>query len=170
MLMTPQPVYDAWRSVQPGGRTLYLSPQGRTLTQEKALRLVASNRRLTLLCGHYEGVDERVLELMIDEEISIGDYVLTGGELPAMVLVDCLSRLVPGVLPAEEAFSSESHFDGLLEYPQYTRPYYFMGKAVPDVLLSGHHRNIERWRKEQSLERTRRKRPDLVDRENRETV
>ena len=166
MVMTPQPIYDAWKSVtggekKPGVHTIYLSPQGKTLTQKKALQL-SRQERLVLLCGHYEGVDERVLELIVDEEISVGDYVLTGGELPAMVLVDCISRLIPGVLPTEDAYKNDSHFNGLLEFPQYTRPACFMGKTVPDILLSGHHANIEKWRMEKSLERTREKRPDLL--------
>ena len=166
MVMTPQPIYDAWKSVtggekKPGVHTIYLSPQGKTLTQKKALQL-SRQERLVLLCGHYEGVDERVLELIVDEEISVGDYVLTGGELPAMVLVDCISRLIPGVLPTEDAYKNDSHFNGLLEFPQYTRPASFMGKTVPDILLSGHHANIEKWRMEKSLERTREKRPDLL--------
>ncbi|HPZ53290.1 MAG TPA: tRNA (guanosine(37)-N1)-methyltransferase TrmD, partial [Clostridia bacterium] len=118
---------------------------------------------LVILCGHYEGVDERVLEDIVDEEISVGDYVLTGGEIPAMVLADCIGRLVPGVLSSEEAIMSESHVNGLLEYPQYTRPYEINGKKVPDILLSGHHAEIEKWRREQSLERTKRKRPDLYE-------
>ena len=167
MVMTPQPIYDAWKFVtggekKPEQRTVYLSPQGKTLNQHKALQL-SKLERLVLLCGHYEGVDERVLELIVDEEISVGDYVLTGGELPAMVLIDCIARLVPGVLPTEEAYQNDSHFNGLLEFPQYTRPYSFMDKTVPDILLSGHHANIEKWRNEMSLERTREKRPDLLD-------
>jgi len=174
LVMTPQPVYDAWLSLQADGapaggapsngrrpRTVYLSPQGKPFTQQKAIEL-AREPRLILLCGHYEGVDERVLELIVDEEISIGDYVLTGGEIPAMALIDSVSRLVPGVLPNEDAYTEESHYRGVLEYPQYTRPEVFMGKAVPEVLLSGHHKNIEAWRREQSAERTRERRPDIA--------
>ena len=166
MVMTPQPIYDAWFSINNGEKrigtkTIYLSPQGNILTQETALNLTQYDQ-LILLCGHYEGVDERILELIVDEEISIGDYVLTGGELPAMVLMDCVSRLVPGVLP-EEAFQNDSHFNGLLEFPQYTRPYSFMDKTVPDVLLSGHHAEIEKWRHEMAVERTQKKRPDLLE-------
>jgi len=165
MVMTPQPIYDAWRSVTEGldrrPKLIYLSPQGVCLTQGKALEL-RDEKHLILLCGHYEGIDERIIELIVDEEISIGDYVLTGGEIPAMVLIDCVSRLIPGVLSSDEAYSNESHFDGLLEFPQYTRPVEFMGKSVPDVLLSGHHANIDKWREETALKRTAEKRPDLL--------
>ena len=165
MVMTPQPIYDAWLSIVEdlcyNPRFIYLSPQGSRLTQKMALKL-KEVKHMILLCGHYEGVDERIIELLADEEISIGDYVLTGGEIPAMALIDCVSRLIPGVLPSDEAFSNESHFDGLLEFPQYTRPPDFMGKTVPEVLLSGHHANIENWRHEMSLKRTAEKRPDLL--------
>lgn len=143
-------------------KTIYLSPQGQVLTQKKALEL-ASYDQLILLCGHYEGVDYRVIEEIIDEEISIGDYVLTGGELPACILVDCVARLVDGVLADKECFEKESHSGGLLEYPQYTRPFEFHGRTVPEVLISGHHENIDRWREEKALELTRQKRPDLLD-------
>ena len=166
MVMTPQPIYDAWLHVTGGlsykPKTIYMSPQGKVLTQDIAKSLL-NEGHIVILCGHYEGVDERVLEAIVDEEISIGDYVLTGGELPAMVLIDCISRMIEGVLPSEEAFSEESHYDGLLEYPQYTRPPEFLGKTVPDILLSGHHANIQKWRFEQKLERTRIKRPDLYE-------
>ena len=118
---------------------------------------------MILLCGHYEGVDERIIEEIVDEEISIGDYVLTGGELPAMVLIDAITRTLPGVLSSEESYTEESHFNGMLEYPQYTRPYEFNGRVVPDVLLSGHHANINKWRRQQSLIRTYKKRPDLFE-------
>lgn len=164
MVMNAQPIYDAYLSIvekldyKP--RVIYMSPQGSVLNQEKVKEL-KSEEHIILLCGHYEGIDERVIESIVDEEISIGDYVLTGGELPAMVLVDSVSRLVPGVLNSSEAFEDESHFNGLLEYPQYTRPYEFMGKKVPDVLLSGHHLNIEKWKREEALKRTKKKRPDL---------
>jgi tRNA (guanine37-N1)-methyltransferase len=164
LVMTPQPIVDAWQSVvtrlgvRP--RTVYLSPQGQVLTQQMARRL-RDEETLILLCGHYEGVDERVLEEIVDEEISIGDYVLTGGELPAMVLIDCVSRLVDGVLASETSYAEESHYSGLLEYPQYTRPAAFHGRTVPDELLSGHHANITKWRFRKMLERTRDKRPDL---------
>jgi len=164
MVMTPQPIHDAWLHVTQDlpykPRTIYMSPQGKVLTQEHA-RSLAQEDHIIILCGHYEGVDERILEEIVDEEISIGDYVLTGGELPAMVLVDCIGRMVEGVLPSEEAFSEESHYDGLLEYPQYSRPPVYLGRSVPDILLSGHHANIQKWRFEKKLERTREKRPDL---------
>ncbi len=165
MVMMAQPIYDAYlhliKSLDYKPRVIYMSPQGKVLTQEKAIEL-ASYNHIILLCGHYEGVDERVLEEIVDEEISIGDYVLTGGELPAMVLIDCVSRLVPGVLSDENSFKEDSLYDGLLEYPQYTRPYIFNEKKVPDVLLSGHHAKIERWRKLQSIVRTYYKRPELL--------
>ncbi len=166
MVMTPQPIHDAWLHVTNGltykPKTIYLSPQGRVLTQDIA-RSLLQEEHIILLCGHYEGVDERILEEIVDEEISIGDYVLTGGELPAMVLVDCISRMVEGVLACEEAFSEESHYDGLLEYPQYSRPPEYLGKSVPDILLSGHHVNIQKWRFDKKLDRTREKRPDLYE-------
>lgn len=167
MLMQAQPVYDAFCSVaaQIGRkpRCVYLTPQGRVFEQAMAKEL-AGEEELVLLCGHYEGMDERVLDEIVTDFISIGDYVLTGGELPAMVLVDVVSRMVPGVLTNEESGSSESFEDGLLEYPQYSRPEEWRGKKVPPVLLSGHHKNIESWRREQSLQRTRERRPDLWER------
>ncbi len=164
MVMAPQPIYDAYKSVIGENRphTIYMSPQGKTLTQKKAKEL-SSYEHIVILCGHYEGVDERVLEEIVDEEVSIGDYVLTGGEIPAMVLIDCVSRMVQGVLDSEETAQAESHYNGLLEYPQYTRPPEFMGRLVPDVLLSGHHANIEKWRREKSIIRTAQKRPDLLE-------
>lgn len=164
MVMTAQPIYDCWKHIKKdltySPLTVYMSPQGKVLTQSTAKRL-SKEKHIIILCGHYEGVDERVLEEIVDEEISIGDYVLTGGELPAMVLIDCISRMVDGVLPSEDAYQDESHYDGLLEYPQYTRPQVFLSKSVPDVLLSGHHAKIEKWRFEKKVETTRRKRPDL---------
>lgn len=166
MVMMCQPVFDAFRAVIKGldkrPRVIFMSPQGRVLTQKMAVEL-SKEEHLILLCGHYEGIDERIIEELVDEEISIGDYVLTGGELPAMVLIDCVSRLIPGVLSSEGSFSDESHFNGLLEYPQYTRPAEYEGRPVPEILLSGHHANIQKWRAEQSLERTRKKRPDLYE-------
>ena len=164
MVMQPQPIYDAYKSVaeKSSPHVIYMSPQGKTLTQDKA-RELATYDHIVILCGHYEGVDERVLEEIVDEEVSIGDYVLTGGELPAMVLIDCISRMIEGVLDSEETASVESHYNGLLEYPQYTRPPQFMGKEVPEILLSGHHANIEKWRREQSILRTYKKRPDLIE-------
>lgn len=167
MLMQAQPVYDCYLSLceELGKKPhlIYLSPQGKVLTQKRAKEL-ASEENLALLCGHYEGIDERVLEEIVDEEISIGDYVLTGGELPALVLMDCVARMVDGVLPNEEAYAQESHYTGLLEHPQYTKPYSWNGKEVPDVLISGHHANIEKWKREQSLRRTLERRPELLER------
>ncbi len=166
MLMQAQPIYDCWRALcrESGDRPhlIYLSPQGKLLTQQRA-RELSELPHLALLCGHYEGIDERVLEEIVDEEISIGDYVLTGGELPALVLTDCIARMVDGVLPNEEAFSRESHYDGLLEHPQYTKPYEWNGKTVPEVLVSGHHANIEAWKRRESLRRTLERRPDLLE-------
>lgn len=166
LVMLAQPIYDAYSAVTAGleykPHFIYMSPQGKPLNQELVEEL-SQHRHIILLCGHYEGVDERILEELVDEEISIGDYVLTGGELPAMVLIDAISRTVPGVLSNEESYAEESHKDGILEYPQYTRPYDFMGNKVPDILLSGHHANINKWRRLQSLRRTRKKRPDLFN-------
>lgn len=169
MLMQAGPVYDAYQSVvehitsERTPRVLYMTPQGTTFNQAMAQEL-AGEEDIILLCGHYEGIDERVLEMIVTDYVSIGDFVLTGGELPAMMIVDAVSRLVPGVLGSDESAVYESFYDGLLEYPQYTRPETFMGKKVPDVLLSGHHQKIADWRFEQSLERTRQRRPDLYDR------
>lgn len=152
---------DAVRRNQKKPHIIYLSPKGRVFTQQKAIEL-SQKEYLLLVCGHYEGVDERVLEALVDEQISIGDYVLTGGELPALTLVDCVARLVPGVLSDEICFTEESHFSGLLEYPQYTRPAVWEGREVPEVLLTGHHANIAGWRHRQALERTLRRRPDML--------
>lgn len=166
MLMQAQPIYDCYQSLcenaEDRPHLVYMSPQGQTLTQEK-VKSLAKIPHLVLLCGHYEGVDERILDEIVDEEISIGDYVLTGGELPAMVLADAVCRMLDGVLPNDEAKSLESHYNGLLEYPQYTRPPVWHGVSVPNVLLSGHHENIEKWRHEQSLLRTFLRRPDLLE-------
>ncbi len=179
MLMQAQPVYDCWKALddrirqqdqedgrgQQGGkrtRVVYVTPQGEVFDQKKAAEL-SGEEDLIFLCGHYEGVDERVLEEIVTDYISIGDYVLTGGELPAMVMIDAISRLVPGVLNNGESAQTESHADGLLEYPQYSRPEVWHEKKVPDVLLSGHHANIEKWRLEQSLQRTRERRPDMYE-------
>ncbi len=166
MLMAAPPIYNCYEAITEGRkpancRTIYLSPQGKVLTQKKAEEL-ASLDRLILLCGHYEGVDERVLEEIVDEEISVGDYVLTGGELPACILVDCVGRLIDGVLPASECYEIESISCGMLEYPQYTRPVEFHGRTVPEPLLSGNHAEIEKWRFQEALQRTRKKRPDLL--------
>lgn len=162
MLIRPDVVYDAYQSIENKNtaKVIYLSPQGKVLTQSKVKEL-SKQENLILLCGHYEGIDERVLEEIVDEEISIGDYVLTGGEIPAMVLIDSVSRYVEGVISAEST-NEESFSNGLLEYPQYTRPEIFLNKKVPDVLLSGHHSNIEKWRKEQSIKNTKNKRPELL--------
>ena len=182
MLMQAQPVYDAYLSVaaeiaagdsrqgagkvRPGGRvrTIYVTPQGRTFTQRLA-RELAQEEELVFLCGHYEGVDERVLEEIVTDYVSLGDYVLTGGELPAMVMIDAIVRLVPGVLHNGESAEDESFRNDLLEYPQYSRPEVWRGKPVPEVLLSGNHRNIQAWRLERSLERTQQRRPDLYERD-----
>jgi len=163
MVMQAQPIYDAYKSIAEDDKSIpviYMSPQGKQFTQKMAQDL-ALNDRIILLCGHYEGVDERVLEEIVTDEISIGDYVLTGGELPAMVVIDTVSRLIPGVL-AEDSTKEESFSNGLLEYPQYTRPVEFMGKKVPEVLISGHHANIKKWREEESYKRTLKKRPELI--------
>ena len=164
MLMQGQPIYDAYQSIMPqaaGARVVYLTPQGRTFTQSLAEEL-AREESLGFLCGHYEGIDERLIEEIVTDELSIGDFVLTGGELAAAAVIDAVSRLTPGVLGKEESFVDESFSDGLLEYPQYTRPPVFMGREVPEVLLSGHHENVAKWRREQALLRTAEKRPDLL--------
>ena len=162
MLMMPNVVYDAYNSVKSDkSKVIYLSPQGKKLCQNKVLEL-SKEEHLILLCGHYEGIDQRVIDKIVDEEISIGDYVLTGGELPAMVLIDSVSRYVDGVL-TKGSTDEESFSNGLLEYPQYTRPEIFEGEKVPEILLTGHHENIEKWRKFQSLKITLQKRPDLLE-------
>lgn len=166
MIMQPDPIYRAYeailKSTEKKPKVIYMSPQGEVFNQEIA-RNLAEEEHLVFLCGHYEGVDERIIEEIVDVEISIGDYVLTGGEIPAMVVIDAVSRLLPGVLSSEDSYKNESHYSGLLEYPQYTRPVEFMGRKVPDVLLSGHHANIEKWRMRKSLERTLIKRPDMIE-------
>ena len=163
MVIMPDVVYDAYSSInkKENAKVIYLSPQGKVLNQNKVKELSKENH-LILLCGHYEGIDQRVLDEIVDEEISIGDYVLTGGELPAMVLIDSVSRYIEGVLN-EESIKEESFSNKLLEYPQYTRPEEFRGIKVPEVLVSGHHENIKKWRNEKSLEITKQKRPDLLD-------
>ena len=167
MLMMAPPIYDCYEyitsthSADINKKVIYMSPRGKIFNQQKAEEL-SKYDNLIILCGHYEGVDYRVIEEIVDEEISIGDYVLTGGEIPACILVDCVARLVDGVLSDKECFEKESISGGLLEYPQYTRPFEFHGKKVPDVLISGHHENIEKWRNEKSLELTKEKRPDLL--------
>lgn len=166
MLMKAEPIAlcfeDICKTTGKRPHFVYMSPQGKTLNQQR-LRELSEIENICILCGHYEGVDQRLLDTYVDEEISIGDYVLTGGELPAMVLADALARMVPGVLSNNECFTEESHFNGLLEYPQYTKPSEWRGIQVPGVLLSGHHANIEKWRKEKSLEITAQKRPDLLN-------
>ncbi len=167
MVMRCQPIYDCYQSiVEKAGKkpyTVYVSPRGTVLTQKKAKELSALSH-INILCGHYEGVDQRVLDEIIDEEISIGDYVLTGGELPACVLIDCISRMLPGVLADESSYTEESHYNGLLEHPQYTQPRIWNEKEVPALLTEGNHRLIEKWKKEQSISLTQKMRPDLIRR------
>ncbi|MBQ6545526.1 MAG: tRNA (guanosine(37)-N1)-methyltransferase TrmD [Lachnospiraceae bacterium] len=166
MLMQAQPVYDAWKSITDRTgkdvRCIYMTPQGRVFSQQMAKEF-ALEEELIFLCGRYEGVDERVLEEIVTDEVSIGDYVLTGGELPAMVMIDAISRMIPGVLHNEESAEGDSFGDGLLEYPQYSRPEIWNGKAVPKILLSGDHAKVDAWRREQSLIRTADRRPDLLE-------
>lgn len=166
MVMQPGPIYAACEelagTIGKRPRVIYMTPQGRVFNQKIAEEL-AQEDELVFLCGHYEGIDERVLELVVTDYLSIGDYVLTGGELPAMVMIDCISRLVPGVLNNDVSAEFESFHDNLLEYPQYTRPEEFMGKKVPEVLLSGHHKNIDEWRRRKSIERTLERRPELLE-------
>lgn len=177
MLMQAQPVYDAWRAVADSiaargaspGRVIYVTPQGRTFHQKMAQEL-AREENLIFLCGHYEGIDERVLEEIVTDEISIGDYVLTGGELPAMVMIDAIARLVPGVLHNTDSAVTESFYDSLLEYPQYSRPEIWHDKRVPPILLSGDHAKVDAWRLEQSIQRTKERRPDLYKEYCRVTV
>jgi tRNA (guanine37-N1)-methyltransferase len=164
MLMQCEPVYNCFKAVTEGRKphVIYMSPQGKTLTQQRAKELSQLDD-IFILCGHYEGVDERVIEEIVDEEISIGDYVLTGGELPALVLVDCVVRMLEGTLSKADCYEDESHYNGLLEYPQYTRPEIWHDKKVPEILLSGHHANIQKWRHEQALIATAKKRPELLE-------
>ncbi len=163
MLMTPQPLHDCINAIDPAhrARRIYLSPKGKTLTQRRVVEL-AGEEALLFVCGAYEGVDQRVIDLDIDEEMSIGDYVLTGGEIAAMAAINAISRYIPGVLGSEQSTDEESFSDGLLEYPQYTRPAVFNGVAVPDVLLSGNHAEVDKWRRARQLELTRKLRPDLL--------
>ena len=163
-LMQADPLYNCWTHIcdEAGGpvHTIYLSPAGTTFNQAKARELL-QYENLVLVCGHYEGIDERFIEECVDEEISMGDFVLTGGEIPAMAVADCVARMVPGVLPDPECFEDESHYNGLLEYPQYSRPEVWHGLRVPPILLSGHHENIRKWRRKMALSRTRARRPDM---------
>lgn len=167
MVMAAQPIYDCYRSLyggdEPKPHLIYMSPKGKIFDQKRA-RELSELDRIVLLCGHYEGVDERVIEEIVDEELSIGDFVLTGGELPALAVADAVCRMLPGVLSDELCFEEESHFSGLLEYPQYTRPAEWHGKEVPEVLLSGNHAKIDEWRRMQSLMITAERRPDLYSR------
>lgn len=169
MVMTPQPIFDAHACVMDqidpdkSPRTIYCTPKGRVFNQEMATEL-AKEDTLIFLCGHYEGIDQRVIDELVTDEISIGDYVLTGGELPAAVIVDAVARMIPGVLKEDQNFEEESHYDGLLEYPHYTRPPVFREAEVPDVLLSGHHDKIRKWRRRQAIRETWLKRPDLIRR------
>ena len=165
MVIMPDVVYRAYKSIDniENAKVIYMSPQGKTLNQQMVQDL-AKEENIILLCGHYEGIDQRVIDEIVDEEISIGDYVLTGGEIPAMVLIDAVSRYIDGVIN-KNSIEEETFSNGLLEYPQYTRPEIFLGKKVPDVLLSGHHKNIKKWREQVSLEITKNKRPDLLKKE-----
>ena len=163
MVLTPQPIYDAIQSVKTeDSYVVYMSPKGTPLTQNKVKQLSTDVKHLIIICGHYEGIDERIISLCVNEQISIGDFVLTGGEIPAMALVDAVSRYVDGVLHNSESTTDESFSDGLLEYPQYTRPQEFMGLKVPDVLISGNHKEIEKWKNEQKILETKKYRPDLL--------
>ncbi|MFT3950434.1 MAG: tRNA (guanosine(37)-N1)-methyltransferase TrmD [Oscillospiraceae bacterium] len=168
MLLQAEPIWRCFEAVtenRPRPHVIYLSPQGKVLTQQRAKELTGMDN-LFLLCGHYEGVDQRVLDVLKVEELSVGDYVLTGGELPALVLIDCVVRMLEGALSDKDCYEDESHYHGLLEYPQYTRPEVWNGMRVPEILLSGHHANILKWRHEQALINTLRKRPDLIDAES----
>ena len=166
MLMSAQPIYDAYMSIAEGldykPLTIFMSPQGKVFNQGTAIEL-SKYKHIVLLCGHYEGVDQRVLDMIVDMEISIGDFVLTGGEIPAMAVIDSVCRMIPGVLSSESSYENESHFSGLLEYPQYTRPEEFMGIKIPEVLISGHHAKIEEWKHNEALKNTYYKRPDMLD-------
>lgn len=174
MLMQAQPVFDCYRAVcekvqAQRPRTVYMSPQGRRFDQETAKEL-AKEEELILLCGHYEGIDQRVIDEIVTDEISVGDFILTGGEIPAMLVIDCISRLVPGVLHNEASAGTESFEGDLLEYPQYSRPEEWRGMKVPEILLSGDHRKVEEWRLSMSVERTRQRRPDMYDRYQRKLI
>lgn len=166
MVMSATPIYNCYNSLfdkdtDEKPHLIYLSPKGKTFDQKKAVEL-SKKDRIVLLCGHYEGIDERIIETIVDEEISVGDFVLTGGELPALVVADAICRMLPGVLADDICFTEESHFDGLLEYPQYTKPEVWNNIRVPEVLLSGHHANIKKWRREKAIEETAKRRPDML--------
>lgn len=166
MVMAANPIYDCYKSLygkeENKPHLIYMSPKGKTLDQKRVVELSKLDR-IVILCGHYEGIDERVIEEIVDEEISVGDYVVTGGELPAMILADAVCRMLDGVLSDELCFEEESHYSGLLEYPQYTRPAEWKGKSVPDVLLSGNHAEIDKWRRKKSLEITKERRPEMFE-------
>lgn len=167
LVLSPQPIYDAIQSVlTPDSYVVYMSPKGTPLTQAKVKQISTDIKHLVVICGHYEGLDERIIELCVDEQISVGDFVLTGGEIPAMALVDSVSRYIDGVLHNPESVEDESFSDNLLEYPQYTRPREFMGLKVPEVLLNGNHKAIEQWKQEQKLAETKKYRPDLLDKKD----
>ncbi len=167
MLMMAEPIFKCYEHIlsrNPAGlHVIYLSPKGKVFDQKKALQISRLKKPLLLICGHYEGVDQRVVDEIVDDELSIGDYVLTGGELAALVVVDCVVRLLPGVLSSSDCYEQESHFDGLLEYPQYTRPQVWHNRPVPEVLLSGHHAKIKQWREKEALDLTKKIRPDLLN-------
>lgn len=166
MIMAPQPIFDCYtelcKKIGKKPHLIYMTPQGKTLTQNRVKEL-SKLENIAILCGHYEGIDERVIDALEPEEISVGDYVLTGGELPALILADSVSRMLPGVLSDDECFEEESHYNSLLEYPQYTHPSEWQGRQVPEILLSGHHAKVEEWRRQRSLERTYERRPDMLD-------
>ena len=166
MVMSATPIYNCFNALydaetEEKPHLIYMSPKGETFTQKKAVEL-SEKERIVLLCGHYEGIDQRIIDSLVDEEISVGDYVLTGGELPALTVADAVCRMLPGVLADEVCFTEESHFDGLLEYPQYTKPEEWQGMKVPEVLLSGHHANIAKWRRQKAIEETAKRRPDML--------
>ena len=166
MVMSATPIYNCFNALydsetEQKPHLIYMSPKGATFTQKKAVEL-SQKDRIVLLCGHYEGIDQRIIDSLVDEEISVGDYVLTGGELPALTVADAVCRMLPGVLADEVCFTEESHFDGLLEYPQYTKPEEWQGMKVPEVLLSGHHANIKKWRRGKAIEETAKRRPDML--------
>lgn len=166
MVMSATPIYNCFNALydaktEEKPHLIYMSPKGETFTQKKAVEL-SRKERIVLLCGHYEGIDQRIIDSLVDEEISVGDYVLTGGELPALTVADAVCRMLPGVLADEVCFTEESHFDGLLEYPQYTKPEEWQGMKVPEVLLSGHHANIAKWRRQKAIEETAKRRPDML--------
>lgn len=165
MLLKPEPLSRALEDIQQKGKVIFTSPQGKTLNQDLVKELI-KEENITIIAGHYEGIDERVIEKYVDMEISIGDYVLTGGELPSMIIADAIARLVPGVLGNSESYTNDSFFNGLLDCPHYTRPAQYEGQDVPEVLLSGHHKNIEKWRKKESIKRTLLRRPDLIEKKD----